>query len=100
MGQHASERATARRWRVPGRMLGAMNRHSTRVAKRRGFFLAAFAMTLAAWLGCACSAFAAGPPEGYPSTYGAVISAARDEGKVVVYSTTDLSAVAALIRDF
>ena len=42
----------------------------------------------------------AAPPAGYPSTYGAVISAARDERKVVVYSTTDLSVVAALIRDF
>ena len=40
------------------------------------------------------------PPDSYPATYGAVISAARDEGKVVVYSTTDLSVVAALIRDF
>jgi iron(III) transport system substrate-binding protein len=39
-------------------------------------------------------------PQGYPADYGAIISAARDEGKVVVYSTTDLSAVAALIRDF
>ena len=42
----------------------------------------------------------AAPPDGYPAAYGAIISAARDEGKVVVYSTTDLSAVAALIRDF
>jgi iron(III) transport system substrate-binding protein len=42
----------------------------------------------------------AGPPEGYPPAYGAVVSAARDEGKVVVYSTTDASAVRALIRDF
>jgi iron(III) transport system substrate-binding protein len=39
-------------------------------------------------------------PDGYPSSYGAIVSAARDEGKVVVYSTTDLSAVASLIRDF
>jgi iron(III) transport system substrate-binding protein len=39
-------------------------------------------------------------PEGYPSGYSALVSAARDEGRVVVYSTTDLSAVAALIRDF
>jgi iron(III) transport system substrate-binding protein len=77
-----------------------MNRQATRVARRRGHFVAAFAITLAASLGCARNAFAGGPPEGYPSTYGAVISAARDEGKVVVYSTTDLSAVAALIRDF
>ena len=43
---------------------------------------------------------AAAQPEGYPGAYGAIVSAARDEGKVVVYSTTDLSAVAALIRDF
>ena len=42
----------------------------------------------------------AGPPEGYPKSYGAIVSAARDEGRVVVYSTTDLSTVAALIRDF
>ena len=42
----------------------------------------------------------AATPEGYPSSYGAIVSAARDEGKVVVYSTTDLSAVASLIRDF
>ncbi len=42
----------------------------------------------------------AAAPDGYPSSYGAMVSAARDEGKVVVYSTTDLSAVASLIRDF
>ena len=35
-----------------------------------------------------------------PSDYSAILSGARDERKVVVYSTTDLSAVAALIRDF
>jgi iron(III) transport system substrate-binding protein len=51
--------------------------------------------------GLALSGQAAGAlPDGYPAAYGAIISAARDEGKVVVYSTTDLSAVAALIRDF
>lgn len=42
----------------------------------------------------------AAPPEGYPATYSALISAARDEGKVVVYATTNRSEVAALIRDF
>lgn len=42
----------------------------------------------------------AAPPAEYPKAYGALVSAAYDEGKVVVYSTTDLSAVAALIRDF
>src|SRR5947209_17750331 len=39
-------------------------------------------------------------PVGYPADYGAIVPAARNEGTVVVYSTTDLSAVAALIRDF
>jgi iron(III) transport system substrate-binding protein len=63
-------------------------------------------MMLMRWLLIAAAAVAgwgsasAGPPEGYPSTYGALVAAARDEGKVVVYSTTDLSAVSALIRDF
>lgn len=42
----------------------------------------------------------AGLPDGYPRDYEAVLAAARQEGKVVVYSTTDLSVVAALIRDF
>jgi iron(III) transport system substrate-binding protein len=51
-------------------------------------------------LSCAFGAAEAELPGGYPANYGAVVSAARDEGKVVIYSTTDLSAVAALIRDF
>lgn len=54
------------------------------------------AISLAAW----CVSVLGAPPEGYPGNYGAVISAARSEGRVVVYSTTDLSVVAALIRDF
>lgn len=48
---------------------------------------------------CGLSASAA-TPDGYPSDYSAMAAAARGEGKVVVYSTTDLSAVASLIRDF
>src|SRR2546423_5611301 len=60
---------------------------------RRTHSLACFAL----WV-CTLSGGAfAQRPEGYPADYGAIISAARDEGKVVVYSTTDLSAVAALI---
>lgn len=39
-------------------------------------------------------------PLGYPSQYERLIEAAQNEGKVVVYATTDLSAVGALIRDF
>ena len=42
----------------------------------------------------------AAPPKGYPKAYGAIVAAAREEASVVVYSTTDLSTAAALIRDF
>ena len=41
-----------------------------------------------------------GSPSNYPDSYPGIVAAARDEGKVVVYSTTDISAVASLIRDF
>ncbi len=47
-----------------------------------------------------CADVGAATPDGYPPDYPALVSAARTEGKVVVYSTTDLSAVASLIRDF
>jgi iron(III) transport system substrate-binding protein len=39
-------------------------------------------------------------PAGYPSAYADTVSAARGEGKVVVYSTTDAGTAAGLIRDF
>jgi iron(III) transport system substrate-binding protein len=39
-------------------------------------------------------------PRSYPDTYNAVLNGAKEEGTVVVYATTDLSAVAGLIRDF
>ncbi|HJV59502.1 MAG TPA: ABC transporter substrate-binding protein [Albitalea sp.] len=55
---------------------------------------------LAAALLLWCSATQAQVPGGYPSAYGAIVSGARAEGKVVVYSTTDLAAAAPLIRDF
>jgi iron(III) transport system substrate-binding protein len=58
------------------------------------------ALAVAFSIGLACAPALAELPVGYPSNYEAVISAAREEGKVVVYSTTDRSAVAALIRDF
>ncbi|MDC8785343.1 ABC transporter substrate-binding protein [Roseateles koreensis] len=41
-----------------------------------------------------------GYPQNYPSTYAELLKAARREGKVVVYATTDLSAVSGLIKDF
>jgi len=39
-------------------------------------------------------------PKGYPADYGKIIEAAKKEGKVVVYSTTDAAAANPLIRDF
>jgi len=39
-------------------------------------------------------------PSSYPADYGKVIEAAKREGKVVVYSTTDSAAAAQLLRDF
>lgn len=39
-------------------------------------------------------------PPGYPASYGDVIAAAKKEGKVVVYSSTDTVAANPLIKDF
>ena len=39
-------------------------------------------------------------PAGYPASYGDTITAAKKEGKVVVYSTTDTAAAGFLIKDF
>lgn len=65
-------------------------------ANPRGRLAALACVLVLPWLH---GALADVPPE-YPGAYRAIASAARDEGRVVVYSTTDLSAVAALIRDF
>jgi iron(III) transport system substrate-binding protein len=39
-------------------------------------------------------------PAGYPATYAETIAAAKKEGKVVVYSTTDTSSANFLVKDF
>ncbi|HTS20782.1 MAG TPA: ABC transporter substrate-binding protein [Casimicrobiaceae bacterium] len=39
-------------------------------------------------------------PSGYPADYAKLVDAARKEGKVVVYSTTDAKLVQGLIKDF
>ena len=57
------------------------------------------ALLLAGFVLAISSANAELPP-GYPASYQAIVSAARHEGKVVIYSTTDASAVSALIQDF
>jgi len=46
-----------------------------------------------------CSAHAQVPP-GYPADYAKTIEAAKKEGKVIVYSTTDAAASNALLKDF
>lgn len=39
-------------------------------------------------------------PAGYPATYAGTIAAAKKEGKVVIYSSTDTAAANPLIKDF
>jgi iron(III) transport system substrate-binding protein len=39
-------------------------------------------------------------PQGYPADYGKVIEAAKKEGKLVIYSTTDAVASNPLVKDF
>ena len=39
-------------------------------------------------------------PSGYPSDYGTVVDAAKKEGKLVIYSSTDTVAANPLIKDF
>jgi iron(III) transport system substrate-binding protein len=39
-------------------------------------------------------------PQGYPADYGKIVDAAKKEGKVVIYATTDAVAAQPLIKDF
>ena len=39
-------------------------------------------------------------PPGYPASYQQLIDAAKKEGKVVVYSTTDTKAATPVVKDF
>ena len=39
-------------------------------------------------------------PEGYPADYSKLVDAAKKEGKVVVYATTDAASANPLIKDF
>lgn len=62
-------------------------------------FRTAVLTALATW--CLVPALvAAQVPPGYPASYGDVITAAKKEGKVVVYSSTDTVAANPLIKDF
>jgi iron(III) transport system substrate-binding protein len=57
-------------------------------------------LLVGAALGLAATVAAAQVPAGYPAAYGDTIAAAKKEGKVVVYSTTDSAAAKFLIDDF
>ncbi|SKD04616.1 ABC-type Fe3+ transport system, substrate-binding protein [Burkholderia sp. CF099] len=46
------------------------------------------------------SAAMAQVPQGYPSSYQSVFDAAKKEGKVVIYTSTDAAAARSLIKDF
>src|SRR6202521_4377273 len=61
----------------------------------RKFILAAAAMVFA----FAASAWAQ-TPAGYPADYSKIIEAAKKEGKIIVYATTDAAAANPLIKDF
>jgi len=61
---------------------------------RRTLLASAAALALAPALGLAQV------PAGYPANYADTIAAAKKEGKVVVYSTTDTAAANFLIKDF
>lgn len=60
---------------------------------------AALASIAAAALTLSAAAFAQ-VPAGYPASYADTIAAAKKEGKVVVYATTDTKAADPLIKDF
>ena len=51
-------------------------------------------------LACAGLPSSAQVPAGYPGKYTETISAARKEGRLVIYSTTDLAAANPLLKDF
>ena len=58
------------------------------------------AAALAIVLGTATGAAVAQVPAGYPGNYQGVVDAAKKEGKLIVYSTTDTGLVRPLIKDF
>ncbi|KWF38119.1 ABC transporter substrate-binding protein [Burkholderia pseudomultivorans] len=58
------------------------------------------AAALAVVLGSAAGTAAAQVPGGYPGNYQGVIDAAKQEGRLIVYSTTDTGLVRPLIKDF
>jgi len=58
-------------------------------------FIAAAAAVAFSAMGAAAQA-----PQGYPADYAKIIEAAKKEGKLIVYSTTDAASSGALLKDF
>jgi iron(III) transport system substrate-binding protein len=58
------------------------------------------AVAAAAVLGFQAAATAQQVPAGYPADYSKIVDAAKKEGKVVIYSTTDSGEAGPLIQDF
>ena len=75
----------------------ALGRRHLAACTRRASLLASVAALTTSLLPLAASAQV---PAGYPAGYADTIAAAKKEGKVVVYSTTDTAAAGPLIKDF
>jgi iron(III) transport system substrate-binding protein len=58
------------------------------------------AAVAAAAIAAAAPSAQAQAPQGYPADYAKIVEAAKKEGKIVVYATTDAVAAAPLIKDF
>ena len=57
-------------------------------------------ISLALLLACTAVFSTAQVPVGYPGKYAETISAAKKEGRLIIYSTTDLAAANPLLKDF
>ncbi|MEO5699632.1 MAG: ABC transporter substrate-binding protein [Casimicrobiaceae bacterium] len=57
-------------------------------------------LVIAAWVGVGLGLAHAQVPAGYPADYKAIVDAAKKEGKVVVYATTDSKLISPVLRDF
>ncbi|MEI9804428.1 MAG: ABC transporter substrate-binding protein [Pseudolabrys sp.] len=62
--------------------------------------LSATLLATALSFGAAQSSAFAQVPEGYPADYAKIVEAAKKEGKVVIYSTTDAVSANPLVKDF
>src|SRR5258708_5133747 len=95
----------ARATRIPIWRQGDRNCHREmaqfKATQKRQDMFRTLNFAVLALLAIACGGTAhAQVPSGYPADYGKIVDAAKKEGKVVVYSTTDSKLVTPLIKDF